>query len=278
MTSPIVSCDWLEEHLGDPSVRIVEVSSLAQDAPYTQAHIPGATFWFWKDWCWHKTDREFITPTAAAIRLAKIGISEDMTLVLYGDPVQYGPYAAWTYIMAGHRDVRILDGGRHKWVSDGRPMTTEITTYAPVEYSPREGDSSMRTGRDAIRAQLGKPDVVLLDVRSAEEYSGDRVMPPPNFDHGAERKGRIPGAIHLYYQDLLNEDGTYLSADALKRKFADLNLSASSDDEIIVYCRLSHRASLVWFAMCHILGFRNVKIYDGSWTEWGSIVGFPIEE
>ncbi|MEP1209957.1 MAG: sulfurtransferase [Rhizobiaceae bacterium] len=276
--TPIVSCDWLVDHLDDPSVRIVEVGSVPQNNAYLQKHIPGAVWCFWKDWCWHDTDRDFVTPQTAARRLGAHGISEDATLVFYGDPVQYGPYAAWTYSMAGHPDVRILDGGRQKWMASGRKMTAEITECAPVKYRFRESNFSMRIGRDDVRTILGKPGHILLDVRSPEEYKGERVMPPPNFDHGAERTGRIPGALHLHYQDILDEDDTYISREALQTKFSELNLRPSQSDEVILYCRLSHRASLVWFAMRHILGFENVKIYDGSWTEWGSIVGFPIEK
>lgn len=273
----IVSCDWLEERLDDPSVRIVEVCSVDDNSAYLENHIPGALWCFWKNWCWHDTDREFVTPEAAARRLGAHGISEDTTVVFCGDPVQYGPYAAWTFMMAGHPDVRILDGGRDKWMADGRPMSTEVTELARVEYKIRKPDFSMRVGRDDIRSGLGNSGRILLDVRSPEEYNGERVMPPPNFDHGAERTGRIPGARHLHYQDILTENDTYVSQEEMLAKLGDLNLSPHRSDEVVIYCRLSHRASLVWFAMRHILGFENVKIYDGSWTEWGSIVGFPIE-
>ncbi|NKB54639.1 MAG: sulfurtransferase [Rhizobiaceae bacterium] len=277
-TVPIVSCDWLEEHLGDPSVRIVEVCSSPRNSTYLQNHIPGAIWCFWKDWCWHDSDREFVTPRAAALRLGANGITEETTLVFYGDPVQYGPYAAWAFTMAGHPNVRILDGGRRKWISDGRPLTPEITELTPVEYRTRKSDCSMRIGRDAIRAGLGKTGRILLDVRSAEEFNGERVMPPPDFDHGAERAGRIPGALHLHFQEILNEDDSYLDRDTLAAKFLDLSLTPNQSEEVIIYCRLSHRASLAWYAMRYIIGFENVKIYDGSWTEWGSIVGFPVEK
>lgn len=274
----IVTGDWLQDRLQDPAVRIIEVCSLADQAPYLQGHIPGAAWWFWKDKCWHDSNRDFVTPEEAARNLGALGIAPETTLVFYGDPVQYGPYAAWTYTMAGHADVRILDGGRAKWLSDGRPLTDHIPEFSASTYEPQEPDSTSRIGRDGVRAKLDDPNCVLLDVRSPEEYRGERVMPPPNFDHGAERTGRIPGAIHLHYQDLLNEDDTYLAPDALAAKFAAIGLTPDAPVEIIAYCRLSHRATLTWFAMTHILGFKNVKIYDGSWTEWGSIVGFPVEK
>jgi thiosulfate/3-mercaptopyruvate sulfurtransferase len=278
VTMPIVSGEWLEEHLGDPSVRIVEVCSIRQDTTYRQGHIPGAIWWYWKDWCWHDSDREFVTPKSAARRLGALGIGADTTLVFYGDPVQHGAYAAWAYIMAGHADVRLLDGTRTKWIAEGRPLTTDIPEFATVDYQPREGVRSSRIGRDDIRAGLGQPGRVLLDARSPEEYRGERVMPPPDFDHGAERTGRIPGAVHLYFRDILNDDDSFMSRDGMEAVFAGVGLSPRQTDEIVVYCRLSHRACLVWIAMSHILGFGNVRIYDGSWTEWGSIVGFPVEK
>ena len=278
MTTRLVSCEWLEERLGNPSVRIIEVSSLNQDTVYRQGHIPGAVWRYWKDWCWHDSDREFITPESMARRLGTMGIAADTTLVFYGDPVQHGAYAAWTFVMAGHRDVRILDGTRTKWSAEGRPLTTEIPEFDPVDYGIPEADSSMRIGRDEIRDGLGRPGRVLLDVRSPEEYRGERVMPLPDFDHGAERAGRIPGALHLYYRDVLNDDDSFKSRDELEAVFSGIGLAPGQIGEIAVYCRLSHRASLVWLAMRHILGFDNVRIYDGSWTEWGSIVGFPVEK
>ncbi len=278
MTTLVVSCEWLEEHLDDPSVHIVEVSSQKQDTVYRQGHIPGAVWRFWKDWCWHDSDREFVTPETAAERLGALGVGNDDTLVVYGDPVQYGTYAAWSYIMAGHPDVRVLDGSRTKWVSEDRPLTVEVPEVVPVNHETPVAVRSLRVGRDVIRAGLGQPGHILLDVRSPEDYSGERVMEYPKFDHGAERAGRIPGAIHLFFRDILNKDDSYKSREELEAVFAGIGLSPGQDEEVVVYCRLSHRASLTWIAMHHILGFENVRIYDGSWTEWGSIVGFPIEK
>ena len=277
VTAAVVSGQWLEARLGDPSVRIVEVCALEDDAVYRRGHIPGAAWRYWKDWCWHDSDREFVTPAAAAERLGALGIGPGDTLVCYGDPVQHGAYAAWSYLMAGHADVRILDGTRTKWIAEGRPLTADRPQFEARDYTPGAANQAPRIGRDDIRTGLGDAGRVLLDVRSAEEYRGERVMPPPDFDHGAERKGRIPGARHLYYRDLLNDDDSFKSRDDLQAIFAGLGLAPGQSDEIVVYCRLSHRASLVWIALCHILGFDRVRIYDGSWTEWGSIVGFPVE-
>jgi thiosulfate/3-mercaptopyruvate sulfurtransferase len=278
MTAPLVSTEWLETHLGDSNVRIIEVSSEKTNDVYTTGHIPGALWWYWKDLCWHRSDREFITPAEMADRLGGIGIGPDTTVIIYGDPVQFGSYAFWALIMAGHKDVRLLDGTRTKWQQEGRPMTTDVPSYEAASYPPGEGDRSMRIGRDNVLENLDNPRRLLLDARSPEEYSGERVMRYGEFDHGAERNGRIPGAKHLYYMNILNDDDTIKSEEELNPVFAEAGVTDDRDQEIACYCRLSHRASLTWFALKYLLGYRNVLIYDGSWTEWGSIVGFPIEE
>jgi thiosulfate/3-mercaptopyruvate sulfurtransferase len=276
MTQRLVSGEWLAGHLDDPGLRIIEVSSSPDDAEYRQGHIPGALRWYWKDALWHATDREFATSEDMASHLGRIGIAPNTTIVVYGSPVQYGTYAFWVLAMAGHHDVRLLDGGRKRWIADGRPLSTDIPTYAPVDYPPTVSDVSSRVGRDDIRAKLGQSGRILLDVRSPEEYRGERVSPPPGFDHGAERKGHIPGAIHLHFRDLLNDDDTFKAPEQLQERLGEAGIHPGAADEIVTYCRLSHRATLVWFALSSVLGSRQVKVYDGSWTEWGSIVGFPI--
>ena len=273
----LVTAEWLEARLEDPGVRVIEIGS-GSDATYAAGHIPGALWWFWKDHCWHATERQFVTPERMAGDLGAAGIGPDTTVVLYGDPVQYGHYALWTFTMAGHRDIRLLDGTRTKWRNEGRPMTTQAPRYAPVAYAPGRADSSMRIGRDDVLANLGNPDRLLLDMRSPEEYRGERVIEYGGFDHGAERRGRIPGARHLFFRTLLNDDDSYKTPAALQAAFDAVGATRDSGQEIVCYCRLSHRASLAWFALTHILGYENVKIYDGSWTEWGSIVGVPIEK
>lgn len=277
MTSPMVDTAWLAEHLDDPGVRIIEVESDPEGKAYDEGHIPGAIRWFWKDLCWHDTDRQFVTPDELARRLGAAGIGDKTTLVLYGDPVQYGNYAFWALKMAGHPDLRLLDGARRKWLADGHEFTTDVPAYEPVGYTPGTPDQSMRLGREAVRERLGDPGRFLLDVRTPEEYSGERVMEYGKFDHGAERGGRIPGARHLFFKELLNDDDTYKSAGELSAKLREAGADPGNADEIVVYCRLSHRATLAWTAMALILGWENIKIYDGSWTEWGSIVGFPVE-
>mgnify|MGYP001174250505 CR=1 FL=1 len=273
----LVSTDWVASHLTDSSVRIVE--SNEDMLLYPAGHIPGAHYVFWKAACWHETDREFISPEAMAKQLGALGIGPDMTLVLYGDPVQYGTYAFWALTMAGHRNLKVLDGSRKRWLAEGRPMSQDVPRHAPVAYPTPAGTSTMRVGRRNVRDNLGRRDRFLLDVRAPEEYTGKRVIEySAAFDHGAERFGRIPGAVHLYYRELLNEDDSYKSPDELRRIFGKVGIAPAKFNDIVCYCRLSHRATFAWFAMTHILGLDNVKIYDGSWTEWGSIVGYPIEK
>ncbi|KAA1283286.1 MAG: sulfurtransferase [SAR202 cluster bacterium] len=277
-TSPkLVSPSWLLERLDDPAITVLEISSDPEAKAYLKGHVPGAIFSFWKDLLWHETDREFVSSSELSSRLGEIGVSTDSTLVICGDPVQYGTYALWVMTMAGVKDVRILDGSRTRWINDGNPLETEGLSREPIDNGSLDPSIATRIGRDEVLQKINNPDTVLLDVRSPEEYRGERVSPPGGFDHGAERKGRIPGAVHLFFRELLNDDDTFISKEKLERKFSEVGVKKSSGKDIVSYCRLSHRATLSWFAMSEILGIEKAQIYDGSWTEWGSIVGFPIE-
>jgi thiosulfate/3-mercaptopyruvate sulfurtransferase len=209
----------------------------------------------------------------------RMGIGPQSTLVLYGDPVQYGSYGYWAFTMAGHKKLRLLDGGRRKWVLEGRPMSRNVPKFPRVEYPTPTGTSAMRVGRRNIRDNLGDSKRLLLDLRSPEEYTGKRVSEYSfTVDHGAERTGRIPGAVHLYFKELLNEDDSFKSPEELRHVLAGAGIAPEKFDDVVCYCRLSHRATIAWIALTNILGHPNIKIYDGSWTEWGSIVGYPIEK
>jgi thiosulfate/3-mercaptopyruvate sulfurtransferase len=278
--TPLVDGDWLEAHLDDPDLVILEVSFYEPArASYFQGHAPGAHYVPWKEFCWHDTNREFADPDVMANRLAAYGATDASTVVLIGDTIQFATYAYWTITMAGLEHlVTVLDGGSLAWLADERPSTTDLPPPpVPGSVTVGKADQSSLVGRDDVLAHLDDPGRVLIDVRSPEEYLGERVSPLTSpFDYGAERKGRIPGAKHLYYLDrLLNENGTFRSPEETIAEFE--KEGAGAGDDIVTYCRLSHRASLAWFAMTRLANQPNVRIYDGSWTEWGSIVGYPVE-
>jgi thiosulfate/3-mercaptopyruvate sulfurtransferase len=279
--SPVVSPAWLHEHLEASSLRVAQIQYEPDEDDYTDGHIPGARWWYWKDILWHPTDREFTTPARVAERLGAAGISADSTLVLYSGRAHYAMHAYWVlHEMLGHRDVRVLDGGKARWMLEGRPLTTVLPEVNPVEYRPArtERDDTSRVTRDDVRLYLGKPGRCLIDARTPEEFRGERLKPLPGYDHGAERRGHIPGAVNLHGRDLLDPvDFTLKPRAELERIFRAVGAAPDQADEVVAYCRLSHRASSVWFVMTEVLGWNHVRVYDGSWTEWGSIVGVPVE-
>jgi len=276
---PLIDTDWLLDHLGDPRVVVLEVSSTAGDAAryYTEGHIPGSAYAWWKDLCWDDTDREFPTSDVMTGRLRALGVNDDSLLILVGDPIQFATYTYWVLTMTGFEHVaRVLDGGRRAWEEQELPLDLAAPARGRGTVSPQSPRTESRVGRDDVREHLGDPSRVLIDMRTDEEFSGERVSPRTSpFDHGAERTGRIPGARHLYFEELLTGDGTFLPATEIDARFR--SAGATEDADVVTYCRLSHRATLGWFAATRISGWRNVRVYDGSWTEWGSIVGFPIE-
>jgi len=277
-TDRLVSPDWLQQRLGDPKIRIVEVDYHGTSA-WDEGHIPGALGWFWKDWLWDPAMRDFPTPEEFARRCVAAGIADDTTVVFYGDPVQFGTYGWWVFTYMGHRDARVLDGGRVRWMKEKRPWTTAKTVVPSATYTPPAGrnDAMRKRLADLLTdlPRVGK-DLALIDHRSPEEYRGERVNMPGNPDVGAERAGHIPGARHLYFGDLIVEDTSFRDAATLERLLRATG--AGPDKDVVSYCRLSHRATLVYFAMTQLLGWKNVRSYDGSWTEYGSVVGVPIEK
>jgi thiosulfate/3-mercaptopyruvate sulfurtransferase len=275
--SALVSPDWLQERLDDPNVRIVALNWRGRE-DYDRGHIPGAIFWEWKDMLWDPMRRDFPTPEEFARRCGTAGIGNDTCVVCYGDPaVQFGTYGWWVLKYCGHADVRVLDGAKTRWVKEGRPLSAETPAPMPVAYRPSAlaGDPSMRVMRNEVMAALGNPSITILDHRSPEEYYGELYSPPGSPNHGAERLGHIPGAKHLHFEDFLNPDTSFKSREELRRLLEAHG--ATPDRTIISYCRLSHRATLAYFVMTQLLGYENVRSYDGSWTEWGSLVGAPVE-
>ena len=278
VTSPLITSESLLARLHDPDVVVLEVSFREpEDAPYFAGHIPGSRYAYWKDLLWHELDRQIATPTVMAERLGLLGVGDATTLVLVGDPLQFATYAYWVLAITGFEtQCRVLDGGRATWVARGYPLTSERPVVTPQSVTPGPFDESCRIGRDDVRAGLRVPGRVLIDLRSAEEFSGERVSPrSAPFDHGAERRGHIPGSRHLPIERLLRGDGTFRALDDLRFEFA--NIGVDNTCEVVTSCRLSHRASLGWFALTRLLARDRVRVYDGSWTEWGSIVGFPVE-
>ena len=278
MISPLISPELLRDRLDDPDVVVLEVSFYEPaKAAYFTSHIPGARYAYWKELLWHELDREFPSSDVMADRLGLLGVGDDSTLVLVGDPVQFATYAYWVLTMTGFgARTTVLDGGRVAWTNQRNPMTAVVPVVGPRSITPGPADATCRIGRDGVLTGLDNPGRVLIDLRSGEEYSGERVAPlSAPFDHGAERRGHIPGARNLPIERLLKDDGTFRATDDLRKEFAAIGVA--DGQEVVTSCRLSHRASLGWFALTRLLGQDHVRVYDGSWTEWGSIVGFPIE-
>jgi thiosulfate/3-mercaptopyruvate sulfurtransferase len=274
----LVTPDWVESRIGDAMVRVIEIAGIGQDdmQAYKEEHVPGAACWEWKDLLWDAHARDFPAPDEFARRLGALGIAPDTTVVFYGDPVQFGIYGWWTFRYCGHRNVKVLDGGRHRWKAEGRKLNSDVPqVHRPVSYPPAQRDEAMRIGRDEVLAALGKTSTVIVDGRSAEEYSGQRVGAPGNPDTGALRYGRIPRAKHLMFEELLNADKSFKPSAEIRAAFE--SRGAVSGRDIITYCRMSHRATVLYFALTQLAGYSGVRVYDGSWTEWGNLVGVPVE-
>lgn len=276
--SALADPEWLSRHQGDPSVRLIEIAGMNQDQmqAYRAGHIPGAVCWKWKEMLWDSRRRDFPTPEEFARRCGEAGIGNDTTVVFYGEGVQFGIYAWWVFRYCGHIRVKVLDGARYRWASEGRPLTTEVPTPAArVQYDPVKRVEKMRMHRDKLLASLGKSDMVVLDGRSPEEYSGQRVGGPGGPDVGAVRGGRIPGAKHLYFEDLFDGNKAFRPAHELEQLVQARGVTPGVD--VVTYCRMSHRATVLYFVLTELLNHKKVRVYDGSWTEWGNLVGVPIE-
>jgi len=276
--SALVDPAWLHRRRNDPAVKLIEIAGMNQDEmqAYRSGHIPGAVCWKWKEMLWDPLRRDFPTPEEFARRCGAAGIGNDTTVVFYGEGLQFGVYAWWTFRYCGHRKVKVLDGGRYRWVAEKRPLTTDEPPAAmPVTYTPVKRVERMRVLRDKMFKVVDSKAALLLDGRSPEEYRGERVGGPEGPDVGALRYGRIPGAKHLYFEELLDTNKAFKPVADLQQLFAARG--AAPGEDIIAYCRMSHRATVLYFALTELLGYKKVKIYDGSWTEWGNLVGVPVE-
>ncbi|WBL37096.1 sulfurtransferase [Tepidiforma flava] len=272
----LVSTDWVAQHLDDPAIRIIE--SNEDPLLYPSGHIPGAVQ---VDWAADLNDplrRDYLDRAGFEKLASRIGITPDTTVVFYGDKNNWWAcYAFWVFQLFGHKNARIMDGGRLKWEKEGRPLVREVPTYPPTRYeAPERDDSKIRIFRDEVLKKLGTG-VKLVDVRSPQEYSGERTHMPEYPQEGVLRGGHIPGARNVPWARAANpEDGTFKSAAELKAIY-EQEQGLSPDDEVIAYCRIGERSSHTWFVLTYLLGYPNVRNYDGSWTEWGNSVGVPIE-
>jgi len=271
----IVSTEWVANHLDDPSVVIVE--SDEDVLLYDTGHISGAVKIDWHADLNHPLVRDYLEPDAFARLLSRKGIGRDHTVVFYGDNFNWwAAYALWVFQLFGHPDTRLMDGGRKKWLVEGRPLTLDATDRPAAEYpTPTRLDLPIRAFRDDVLAHLKKGGA-LVDVRSPEEYSGVLLHMPDYPQEGALRGGHIPGADNVPWKRAVNEDGTFKGVGALKAIYNE-EFRIDPAEEVIAYCRIGERSSHTWFVLTHLIGFPNVRNYDGSWTEWGNLVGAPIE-
>ncbi|CAN5812568.1 sulfurtransferase [soil metagenome] len=273
----LVSTDWVEQHLQDPKVRVIE--SNEDTLLYASGHVPGAVHVDWTSDLNDQLRRDYITAEGFEKLMSRIGATSDTTVVFYGDKNNWWAcYAFWVFQLFGHTNARVMDGGRVKWQKELRPLNRDVPQYAPSQYKAQaRGDAAHRAFRDDVMRHLEKKGQ-LVDVRSPEEYAGTRMHMPDYPNEGALRGGHIPGAKSIPWALAINpEDGTFKSAAELKALYCTDN-GLSPEKETIAYCRIGERSSHSWFALKYLLGFENVRNYDGSWTEWGNMVNVPIEK
>ena len=276
----LVETDWVAEHHADANVRVLEVDE--DVLLYEQGHVPGAGKLDWHTELQRRDRRDFIDEAGFVALMAEKGVANDTTVILYGDKSNWwAAYAFWFFKYNGHQDVRLMNGGRQKWVAEGRPMSTERPSLSKPSGSYRVPyrDASIRAfSADVLQHLLGvqSGEAALVDVRSPQEYTGEKLHMADYPQEGALRGGHIPGAANIPWGKAANEDGTFKSAEELTKLYADLGVT--SDKDIIAYCRIAERSSHSWFVLKYLLGFPKVRNYDGSWTEWGNLVGVPMKQ
>jgi len=270
----LVSTESVAQNLNAPNTRLVEVD--VDTTAYDQGHIPGAVGWNWQTQLQDNVRRDLIDKAALEKLLGESGISNDTAILLYGDNNNwFAAYAFWQLKYYGHQNVKLINGGRKKWLEEKRPLTKDTTKVAPATYRVSGINESLRAFRDDVLSVVqGKKRGQLVDVRSVDEFTG-KIIAPPGMTETAQRAGHIPGAANIPWVQAANEDGTFKSADALATLYQGKGITGS--DEVIAYCRIGERSAHTWFALHELLGYRNVRNYDGSWTEWGSLIGAPIE-
>jgi thiosulfate/3-mercaptopyruvate sulfurtransferase len=269
----IVTTDWVAEHADDPSVSVVEVN--VDIDLYAQGHVPGSVGWSWRTQLCDTVRRDILSKADIEALLSSSGVSPDSTIVLYGDSNNwFAAWAFWQLKVYGHADVRMMDGGRKKWETEGRPMTTDAPSITPAGYTAQEADNSLRAFLPEVREQVAASAVELVDVRSPAEFSGE-ILAPPGLPETCQRGGHIPGASNIPWGMAVNdEDGTFKGRDELAAVYGERGITGGKP--IIAYCRIGERSSHSWFVLKYLLGYENVKNYDGSWTEWGNLVGVDV--
>jgi thiosulfate/3-mercaptopyruvate sulfurtransferase len=270
----LVETDWVQGHLDDDSIRIVEVDE--NPALYEESHIPGAIGFDWKKDLQDQVKRDFLGPGEFGELMGSRGISNQHTIVLYGDRNNwFAAYTYWYFRYYGHDKVRLVNGPREKWISEGRPTSTDVPSYDPATFDAKVGDDSIRALRDEVMGDLGGS-TKLVDVRSPAEFSGELIAMAGYEQEGAQRGGHIPGAASVPWAQAVKEDGTFKDADDLRELYGGKGVT--NGGPIIAYCRIGERSAHTWFVLHELLGEQDVKNYDGSWTEWGNMVNVPIEK
>jgi thiosulfate/3-mercaptopyruvate sulfurtransferase len=259
------------DHLADPEVRVVEVD--VDTNSYDQGHIPGAIGWNWTTELCDTKVRDIVSKDQLETLMSRSGVGNDTTVVLYGDNNNwFAAWAFWQLKVYGHKNVKIMNGGRKKWLEEGRELSTETPSLETTTYKAGKADNALRAFLPDVQQALGK--VSLVDVRSPAEFTGE-ILAPPGLMETCQRGGHIPGAANIPWGKACNEDGTFKSRDDLKSLYEGAGVTA--DRPVIAYCRIGERSSHSWFVLKYLLGYDNVKNYDGSWTEWGNLVGAPVE-
>jgi thiosulfate/3-mercaptopyruvate sulfurtransferase len=270
----LASTGWVAEHLNDPKVRLVEVD--VDPTLYEKGHVQGAVGWNWQNDLCDQIRRDIIDRAAFERLCSQAGIANDTSVILYGDSNNwFAAWAFWQFKMYGHQDVRLMNGGRKKWEQEGRAYTSEAPKVAATQYRAKEPDFRIRSFRDDVAAHVKAGDVILVDVRSPDEFTG-KVIAPPGLNETAQRGGHIPGAKNIPWAMAANDDGTFKSAEQLRALYQGAGVTP--ERETIAYCRIGERSSHTWYVLKYLLGYDKVRNYDGSWTEWGNVVGAPIEK
>lgn len=270
----LVDTSWVADHLSDSNVRLIEADE--DVLLYEVGHIPGSVKLDWHVDVQNPLSRDFVDQEGLEKLFSRYGISNDTTIVLYGDRNNwYAAYAYWLFTQYGHKSLKIINGGRAKWEAEGRPYTKEVPQFAATTYHAQPADESIRAFRDDVHAGLQNPNRRLIDVRSPQEYSGELLHMVNYPQEGAQRAGHIPGAKNIPWAVAANADGTFKSTEELQNIYGAKDITP--DKEVISYCRIGERSAHTWFVLTRLLGYPNVRNYDGSWTEWGSLVRSPIE-